>query len=593
MSEHKTIIIDLEESERTQIGELSGLETTEASGVLSVKNVSEKSRIWNTKIHVGGCRDRTDIGNDVISAGEIDVGAKWQMDYKIKIDRPLLTLTETYDTCSTIPSESPHWAYVHGKDNPVKITLRVKNDSGGPIDNIVLNKTMPPQLSDIKIESVKSGEASFDEGTRQLVWKNFIVYPNEDSVLVVTAIGRVDDVTIKNAGEITVTYRAEDQQRSVLYPDLTAQTDFLSGIERAETQPNQWDVTLECSNESDLTVRLDHAEVYLIPEGTEEKKKMVDVTPKIELGAGQKWSTKFSVESKSPPKCIQEVVHTPTRIITKRVLGTIQKTPQSIPIARIGYTKSFDPPEVNSMDKTPVEVTIEVKNTGTARLNEIRVEDQLPDDVMPPSREHISVWVAEKEYKGPVEITISPDNQEPTVPHRLTFVIKGLKDTVGELEPGQTVKINYAIMAWRNRPEKQYPSPIACSANTIPAGLTADIASAPDGHKLGVIYRKRVISAKKSINKGERVGEYVITLLVENKGEVMVENIKLVDWVPAAFKYISVEPAEETPKTTTEKDGTLLTWVWARMNPGDKKQIRVTVTGTGEYERREPEVTSD
>jgi hypothetical protein len=28
------------------------------------------------------------------------------------------------------------------------------------------------------------------------------------------------------------------------------------------------------------------------------------------------------------------------------------------------------------------------------------------------------------------------------------------------------------------------------------------------------------------------------------------------------------------------------------MNPGDQKKIRVTVQGEGEYERREPEVTS-
>ncbi len=593
MSEHKSIIIDLEESERTQLGELSNLETIEASGVLSVNNVSDKSRIWNARVHVGGCRDRTDIAEDVITAGEVDVGAKWKMDYKIKIDGPLLTFTETYDTCGTVSTESPHWAYVHGKDNPVKITLRVKNDSGGPIDAIIINKSMPPQLSDIKIESTKSGKATFDEGTRQLVWKDFMIYPNEDSVLVLTAIGRVDEVTIQNAGEITVTYRAEDQQRSVLYPDLTAQTDFLSGIERAETQPNQWEVTLECSNQSDLMVRIDNAVMYLIPEDSEEKRKMVDVTPHVELEPDQSWTTKFSVESKSPPNCIQEVIHTPMRIVTKRVYGTIRKTPQSVPVARISYTKSFDPPEVNSMDKTPVEVTIEVKNVGTARLNEVRIEDQLPDDIMPPKRENISIWVAGKEYKGPVDITIEPDNQEPTVPHRLTFVIKDLKDTVGELQPGETIKINYAIMAWRNRPEKQYPSPISCSANTFPAGLTADTASAPDGHKLGVIYRKRAISAKKSINKGTQTGEYVVILLVENKGEVTVENVKVVDWVPAAFKYERVEPVEESPTTTADKDGTLLTWVWARMNPGDKKQIHVTVSGTGEYERREPEVTSD
>jgi hypothetical protein len=596
LSEHKTVVIDLEETEKTAIGELSGLESAEARGVLSVNNVSDRSRIWNVRVLLEKGKGGTSFSEDSLPAGEVDAGAKWETDYKIDIKKPILTLTERFDTCGTAPTDDPHWAYVYGKENPVKITIKVKNETDSQLDNIVLNKSIPPELAMVNVESTSSGITEFDEGTRTIIWKDFVVYPREESTIIISATGNVEDTDEKAAGEIVVTYRGEDQQRSSLAPDMTALTEFLTGIETAETEPNQWECTLECSNESDLMVRLDKAEVYLTPEDGGEKQKMIDDAPRFEMFPDQEWSSKFEIGSKSPPKCNQEVVYTPMRVIAKRVLGTIEKTPQTVPVARIEYTKEFDPPEVSSFDKTPVEVTIEVKNVGSARLNSFTVEDNLPDDVMPPKPEHVTVWVRGGEYSGELEVSVDPDDQNPEVPHKIAFKILNLKDSVGEVKPGESVKINYAIMAWRNRPEKEYPSPIYTEANTDPEGLAAESASAEDGHKIGILYKKRSISTKKGINKGSDPGQFVVILVIENKGEVTVENVEVTDWIPAGFDYVSTDPEEEAPIEKPVDDGTNLVWTWTRMNPGDKKKINVAVQAgedAGEYERREPQVTSD
>ena len=87
-----------------------------------------------------------------------------------------------------------------------------------------------------------------------------------------------------------------------------------------------------------------------------------------------------------------------------------------IPVYKIEYTKEFDPPAVNSFDKTPVEVTIEVTNAGTANLNEVTIEDNLPDDVMPPTSEHITVWIKGEEYTGAYDFAIDPEDQDPEKP---------------------------------------------------------------------------------------------------------------------------------------------------------------------------------
>ncbi|MHA2396542.1 MAG: hypothetical protein ACXAC0_07550, partial [Candidatus Thorarchaeota archaeon] len=564
----------------------------DASGVLSVNNVSERSRIWNVKVLLGETRDSTDIEDDTLTGGEIDVGGKWETNYGVAVGAPILTFKEVFDTCGTIKTEEPHWAYVSGKENPVKITLTVTNETDGELDNIILNKTIPPELTNIEIVSAKSGTAEYDEGTKQVVWKDFVIYPHESSSLEISAIGLVEDTEPRKAGSIVITYRGEDQQRSVLDPELNALTEFLTGIETAETEPNQWECTLECSNESDLIVRLDKADVYLTPEDGGEKQKMIEETPGIELEPDQEWTSSFEVESKSTPKCTQDLAYTPARTITKRVLGTIEKESQEIPVYSIDYSKEFDPPAVSSFDKTPVEVTIEVTNNGSANLSEITIEDNLPDDVMPPTTEHITVWIRDAEYTGPYEFLIDPEDQDPEKPHKLTFRVENLRDSVGELEPGESLKINYAIMAWRNRPEKEYPSPVTCTANTEPAGIPAVMESPDDGHKLGVIYKKRAISTKKAINKGAGAGEYIVVLVVANNGEVTAENIQVTDWIPAGFEYVSTEPEDEAPEVAAVTDGATMVWTWTRMNPGDKKKIRVTVQGEGEYERREPEVSS-
>ena len=592
MSERKKVVIDLEESEKVELGELSELTSVDTSGVLSVNNVSERSRIWNVKVLLGETRDSTDIGDDTLTAGEIDVGGKWETNYGVAVGAPILTFKEVFDTCGTIETEEPHWAYVRDKENPVKITLTVTNETDGELDNIILNKTIPQDLTNIEIESAKSGVAEYDEGTKQVVWNDFVIYPRESSSLVIAATAIIEDTEPRKAGDVVITYRGDGQQRSVLDPDLDALTEFLTGIETAETEPNTWECKLECSNESDLIVRLDKAEVYLTPEDGGEKQKMIEETPGIELEPDQEWTSSFEVGSKSTPKCTQDLAYTPARTVTKRVLGNIEKTSQEIPVYSIDYTKTFDPPAVSSFDKTPVEVTIEVTNNGSAALNEITIEDNLPDDVMPPTSEHITVWIRDEEYSGPYEFLIDPEDQDPETPHKMTFRVEGLKDSGGELEPGESFKINYAVMAWRNRPEKEYPSPVTCTANTEPAGIPAVAESPEDGHKLGVIYKKRAISTKKAINKGVGEGEYIVVLVVANNGEVTAENIQVTDWIPAGFEYVSTDPEDDPPEVSSADNGSNMVWSWTRMNPGDKKKIRVTVQGEGEYERREPEVTS-
>ena len=142
MSENtkKNVIIDLEESEKIQLDGVSKLEKIDVSGKLSVINVSERNRIWNVKVHLGDTRDSTDITDESLSGGEIDVSGTWESGYSVETKAPIVTLTEVFDTCGDVETEEPHWAYVSSKDNPVKITITIKNESDGEIDSIIIQE---------------------------------------------------------------------------------------------------------------------------------------------------------------------------------------------------------------------------------------------------------------------------------------------------------------------------------------------------------------------------------------------------------------------------------------------------------------------
>ena len=120
----KYVIIDLEESEKVQLDGHSELENIDVSGSMKVVNISKRSRIWNVKVHLGNTRDSTDFSEESITAGEVEAGGTWDTGYKVSVDAPIATLTEVFDTCGDIESEDAHWAYVSGKDNPIKITIR-------------------------------------------------------------------------------------------------------------------------------------------------------------------------------------------------------------------------------------------------------------------------------------------------------------------------------------------------------------------------------------------------------------------------------------------------------------------------------------
>ncbi len=586
----KKVIIDLEETEETEIGEHSEQLSIAVEGVLTVNNVSEQHRIWNTNVDVSEGRDSTDFDADILHVGEVNPQDKWSTNYGVKAEAPILTLSEVFDACRTVESEDPHYAYVYGFTNPVKFTITLKNEIDVQIDNIVLKKTIPPEITTLKIENASVGNAVFDEENRVVTWSDFILFPGESATLELVADAEMSDVSVKNAGEIVVTYKAENAQKSKLNPDLTALTEVLVGIDKEETEPNHWVCTLEFENTTDILVRLDKAEVFYTDESGNTQ-KMIDEEPHLEIPPGEHWSKSFELDSKNPPECSHNVVHTPVRTITKRVIGTIKKVAQSVPVYRVELNKVFDPPEVNSFDKTPVDVTLEAINAGTAPLNQVIIIDTIPEDVMPPKKEHITIMINDKEYDGEFDFVLDPDDENPENAHIMTITLNLTDDWL--LQPDQKIVVSYAIMAWKPRPEKTYPAPLTVKGNVIPAGLHAEVSTPEEEPKLLIKYRRRRISAFKGINKGSQSGQFVIPLRIENRGEVTIENVVVKDWIPKGYKLVSVEPEDLQPETQDVEDGTLLIWKFVKMFPGDKKEIKYVVEGEGEYERRDPEVSGD
>ena len=128
------IIIDITETEKIELDETSNLKDIQGKGVISIRNPTQKSRLWNLTC------DLKEIINTTLSSRELDVGIlnsnqTYQTDYQIQnLKEPSLKVIETVDT-DIENQNSLNIAFRYEMDNKCRLTLRIIN----PLDQAITN----------------------------------------------------------------------------------------------------------------------------------------------------------------------------------------------------------------------------------------------------------------------------------------------------------------------------------------------------------------------------------------------------------------------------------------------------------------------
>ena len=584
-NEQNAVIIDLTETEDCTLTPDNEVSEMKVTGVLSVINPSSKSKIWNAVLKLDGV-EGTNLSSQEINVGEVSVKGQWTLDYTYTAEQPLLKVQEIIDTAPQLRSQVPHDTLAYGIQTTVEFVIKITNVSDAHITSIQVLKSLPAAFGVPEIEKPTAGKVIFHPKNRELIWKDFELYPNGDVELRFKVNITPEQGEPYSAGGLSVSYVTEGKTRSSIQPYLDAETSaYVGGSEEEDPkQPNRWICYLDFLNDSDFALKVNKAVIYqTLPDG--KRNPIAEEEPGAVVAAGESWRKEVIVESPEPPILDKEVDYSVEYIVTRKVIGHIEKQPKILPVLKIEAEKAYKPPEVDAYTKTPMTVVIQATNTGSAVIDEVTFIDEIPVDFKPSAPSDIRVFKGETPIKD-VRVERIPDDDDSSKSHTLTIVATNLVASVGGINPGEQITCEFPIFSWSPRPTTEYVGPFSVKANSALPVIPTVYEGIPV--KIGIKYVPRKIARYKTVLPGQNPGEFVIPLRFINRGEVAVENVTIIDYIPPGYNLVSWEPEELKPEVQETPEGTNVMWTFKRIEKGNEISLKYVIQGKGTYVRREP-----
>ncbi|TFG16022.1 MAG: hypothetical protein EU535_00245 [Promethearchaeota archaeon] len=557
-----------------------------AKGTLLIKNTSTKSRLWNVNC------DLKEVVNTnlqkVLNVGAINPGQEFKQEYQIQnLKEPLLKVLEVLDAERDI-SVTANNAFLYENANKCNLKLSLMNTLDIPFTEIMVSKELPAIFQDIEIKSPSIGNAEQveEDGKRILSWKIEGLGAKETATIEVFCTVIAKERKDQSLGGLKINYVVDNKILTMISPQVRGETDSMSGVTRDEgTNPGTWDCNVEFINDSEFNVRLEEVKVtHKIPTGVE---NVVSETPNVELNPDSSWDRDFPIESANVPELESEIVFTPLFGLITRVIGEIIKEPTYYHVLSAEVHKAINPPEVAAYANTDITIVNTIPNKGTATLDTLDIIDELPPDFVPPLMKQIKIEL--KNSEGSLEIQertefiekigLEPDDQNPDAKHLITLKLKNLKKQV---PPGSDIIISYPLLAKNPKPEVRYNTPVQIKAN-VPVKGKDFIISPPEEPVIKIKYVARKLKTLKSIKPGLTEGEFNITVRIQNKGDVELENIVVKDKIPAGFTL-----TETNFDLPYEMVGSDMEIKIVELKGNDSININYSCSGQGDYPRTEP-----
>ncbi len=482
------------------------------------------------------------------------------------------------------------------KENTVMFAIAMKSLFAKPIKNVKVIKHIPSDFSDIEIKGKPPGRVD-KEGDR-FIWTIDSLEPERTVILKFTCDVLARSIESKKTGEIEATYQGLSSFAEGLDIDqfdaYTRNRFYIDTIERDE-EPEVWDCKLVFDNTSEFILHLLNADVYS-PE--DEDEKLVDIDPNDipPLPAGAKWfSIPWEYRSEEIPKFRKKLEFRVMPDFQTSVNGTMAISDVELSVASIKgnvvYSLKEEFPErlreevsadistegevinVPTFREKDVYASVLIENNGSAPLNKITVSQKVfTTEFQPPDSDEVKVlWDGD-------EIDISPD---------VVSVSNGILDisfenlresNTGMVEPGSTLEIQYPIHSVKPAKDAIFDSDVVFLANTYPK--SKELEYRPDVPIIEALHLRRKFRVGKSVEPISSMGTYRIVLMVENIGDMTLENLELMDKVPDSFEYgdYSMEP-----EIADEVGEDILRWTIEELEPGEKLEVTYEINGKGEY----------
>ncbi|MHA1625213.1 MAG: hypothetical protein ACTSWH_08800 [Promethearchaeota archaeon] len=584
------IIVDITENEKFLLDGSLNLKEITGNGKLVIKNPSQKSRLWNLTC------DLKEIVNTTISERELNVGIlnpaqEYVEQYEIQnLKEPSLKVVEIFDTDDTTEDKVNN-AFLFDYDNKCRLKLILNNPLDLVISNIKLQREIPEFFQEIEIITPKLGVAGLveDSGSHFLNWDVVSLEGHQIAELEVLCKVNVSDKDQKALGALNVAYLVNNYKLTMLNPEIRGLTDSMSGIDRDEgSQPGMWDCTVEFINESEFQVRLEDVKVFhKITTGSE---TVVSQTPNRLLNPEQTWEFGFKAESKDVPELSSTIEFTPLFVLITRLVGEINKESTIYNVLSATVDKLINPPEVDAYANTDMTISNNIVNNGTSQVDTIIVTDEIPADFIPPLLSQIKIMLGDIDISSRTDFTrkfeINPDDQSPDTMHIINIELFNL---ASEFNSGKKLELIYPLKARNPRPptETRYMTPIKVEINSPVEGKIFTKMPVVDP-EIKIKYVKRKLKTLKSIKPGVTEGEFSISVRIQNKGNVELENILIKEKIPQGFELVEINL--NSYDLVAGEDGSELHIKLDELKGNDSTAINYSCSGQGEYPRYEPEV---
>ncbi len=584
------IIVDINEKEITLLDGQLNQKEIKGNGTILIKNPTQKSRLWNL-----GC-DLKEIVNTTISSRELNVGIlnptqEYTSEYEVQnLKEPSLKVVDIFDTTVSI-SDKVNNAFLFETENKCKLQLVITNPLDIPISNIKVNRELPSFFQGIEILNPNTGVASIIEESelRFLNWDIVSLDGQQRAELELTCMVNLKDSDVKALGTLDVTYLINNYKLTMINPEVRGLTDSMSGIERDEgSQPGMWDCSVEFINESEFQVRVENVKVsQKITTGTE---NVVSQAPNRLLNPEQSWDFDFQVESKDVPELSSSIEFTPLFVVLTRVVGEINKESTVYPVLRASIDKAINPPEVDAYANTDMVIENSIVNNGTSIIEAINILDEIPQDFVPPLVNQVKVTLGNIDISSRTDFTkkieLAPSDQSPDSKHQIIIKLFNLSK---EFIQDAKLIVSYPIKAKNPRPptEMLYKTPVKIEINSPVEGNL--FTKSPDIEpEIKVKYVKRKLKTLKSIKPGMSEGEFSITVRIQNKGNVELENIIVKDKIPKGFDLTNINIDDYNVVKIGEESE--LQVKIAELKGNESLSLNYSCSGQGEYPRYEPEI---
>ncbi len=572
--------IHIKEDEEVSIAANGHLQDHSTRGMLSVKNLSDKDRLWDINVMLREDTGLALVDFDEVNATELEPGTKVSNDYQIGNYAPSINVHEIISTHQDYPE-----SIILKKDKKTHVTfeLGLKNISKNPFKNIVLKKSLPKNLKEAHLQEIGTENVSI--GDNRLTWRIDELDSNE--VKVITFEGDIEPemATEIPIGDIDLEATGKDTITRFIVTSYNAMCRNMYYIEADETdEPGSWFCRFVCENTSSFEVEILKVEIR---DSTTNQLYLNLTNPGIIVPPNKRWeSESWIVEGKERPSFIKNLILNVIPGITKEMNFKLTKEGGIFKVGSLKFSKYFDKNKAVAGRITDLGVKIEIENTGSAALEHLVVRDSLPRFIARPSNlviERGTIPLTEN-----VRFSVIPSEATHNEDKEFSIFINDLSKFGGALTKGEKVVITYDTQIYKPTPREEIVAGADVAAKPYLPGpvLTADAAGAIPTVNILQILRK--FSIGKSIEQGTGVGEYNIGLLYQNRGNQPIKNLVIKDILPKNFmgSDYTLDPEQEP----TVDQGMILTWNIPLLKEGEITKIRYKIKGEGEYHPRDAQI---